>query len=66
MEKKHTTPDNRIESAAEIKGAGSKATKDARTEAGNDMDKDPDTFARPAEEDDLDEGELARKDNSND
>lgn len=39
--------------------------RNARTEAANDIDKDPDTHPEPSE-DDLDEGELARRDNSND
>ena len=41
------------------------AIKDARTEAANDIESDPDTYGQDSA-DDLDEGELARKDNSND
>ena len=66
MEEQNIPAGKRPESAAELKEAGDDNIKNARTEAGNDMEKDPDTFAKPTEEDDLDEGELARKDNSND
>jgi len=38
-------------------------TKDAQYEAQKDMDKDPE-FEAPGPSDDLDEGELARRDNS--
>ncbi|RYY62987.1 MAG: hypothetical protein EOO05_00700 [Chitinophagaceae bacterium] len=46
-------------------GAVANDVQNARTEAANDIDSDPDTHGEPSV-DDLDEGELARKDNSND
>ena len=59
MVKNSTTPKDNDKKPAD------QAILDARTIAANEISKDPDTMGDPAS-DDLDEGELARKDNSND
>jgi hypothetical protein len=69
---KHTRMDKHAKNigASNLKVTGKEDTEKARTEAGNDIEQDPDSVGMDNRddlgEDDLDEGELARKDNSND
>ncbi|GGH58055.1 hypothetical protein HNQ91_000346 [Filimonas zeae] len=60
-----TNAGNKATQQAVQPDADKNATKQALEQAENDMEQDPDMDIA-GEEDDLDEGELARKDNSND